>query len=111
MRQVASDVFTRFRDELRREREQWVCGLSPAAWRLIRVLRALEGAAAIDDVVIGYRALDGTETACASAVFELARAGLVEIGPAVDEDGGPASYGVISLRLDVNLPEAPPEAR
>ena len=95
--------------ERRRQRppQESVAGLSPEAWTLIRVLRALEGAALVDDARAGFAALSTSAEKFDRALAELAGAGLLEVGPAMGSDGQPASRGLLALRYDVHLPEDP----
>lgn len=94
--------------ERRREhaRERSI-GLSREAWRLLAVLRVLEGGALLEDVRAGFAAIAATGESFDRALAELAQAGLLEAGPAIGPDGRPAPRGMLALRYDVDLPEDP----
>ncbi len=110
VRRVAADALEKLRAEQQAERHPGrrnLAGLSMSAWRLVRILRVLEGGGLVEDVRAGFAAVAGPTESFADSLAELAAAGLVEIGPGIGPDGAPAPRGMLALRMDVDLPADP----
>ena len=83
-----------------------LAGLSSEAIALVSLLmRDPDEVGFVDELRARFEASEcATADEFDRAFAELGRHGLAEVGPFIDEDGGPASRGIARLRRDVDLP-------